>query len=150
MPDEGVLVHHAIDVSSCDVAANLTAIKKGSWRRFKSADNIKTLQAEGLKADTYPQALDRIELPLEVSVEGSNVDASGDVDALCEVVDVLQWSLDTVKDGPHDSWTQLHRERFPRPQHRISNRDAGWIQAQEKKKSLDGNVFLILAFYRMM
>lgn len=27
VPDEGVLIHHAIDVSSCDVAANLTERK---------------------------------------------------------------------------------------------------------------------------
>ncbi len=88
-----------------------------------------------MRSDAYPQALAGRKLPLEVSVEGSDVHASGDVDALCEVIDVLQWSLDTVKDGPHDSWTQLDREGLPRPQHRISNGHTGWIQAQER--SLD-------------
>lgn len=28
MPDEGILIHHTIDVSSCDVTANLTEIKR--------------------------------------------------------------------------------------------------------------------------
>ena len=56
-----------------------------------------------------PQALAGSELPLQVSVQGSDVNASGDVDTLCHVIDVLQGSLDTIKDGPHDSWTQLDR-----------------------------------------
>lgn len=75
-----------------------------------------------LGLDSYPQALDGRKLPLQVSVQGSDVDSSGDVDALCEVVDVLQGSLDTVKDGPHDSWTQLDGEGLPCPQHRVSHR----------------------------
>ena len=88
--------------------------------------------------NTHPQALYGRKLPLEVSVEGSDVHSSGDVDALCDVVDVLQWSLDTIKDGAHDTWTKLNREGFPCPQHRVSNTHTGWIHAQEKR--LDGNV----------
>lgn len=101
-----------------------------------------------MESRIYPQALAGIKLPLEVSVEGANIYTSGDVDALCEVVDVFQWSLDTIKDGAHDSWSQLHRERFPCPQHGIPNGHAGWKQAQEKKKHLDGTVGLSdLNFY---
>lgn len=73
----------------------------------------------------HPEALAGVELPLEVSVEGSYVDAPGDVDALGEVVDVLQGPLDTVKDGAHDARAQLHGEGLPRPQHGIPHRHAG-------------------------
>ena len=42
-------------------------------------------------------------LPLEVAVEGGRVDAAGDVDALCQLVDVLQGSLDTyINTQSHD------------------------------------------------
>ena len=43
-------------------------------------------------------------LPLEVAVEGGCVDAAWDVDALCQLIDVFQWTLDTCSDTQsHDS-----------------------------------------------
>lgn len=93
---------------------------------------------KGLESRIYPQALAGVKLPLEVSVEGADIYTSGDVDALCDVVDVFKWSLDTIEDGPHDPWAQLHRERFPRPEHGIPNGHAGWMQAQERKNSWMG------------
>ena len=86
--------------------------------------------------DTHPQALAGRKLPLEVPVEGSDVDTSGDIDTLCEVIDVLQGSLDTVKDGPHDSWAQLDREGLPCPQHGISNGHTSCAQAQGNQLTL--------------
>lgn len=127
MPDEGVFQHSAVDVAACDVTANLSVIKKKS--EFTDRWNL-----SGYRTDvTYPQALAGIKLPLQVSVECSDVHASGDVDALRDVIDVLQRPLDTIKDGAHDSWTQLHGERFPRPQHGIPNRHTGWTHAQQNK-----------------
>lgn len=95
---------------------------------------IRTRHAEKVWscAAAHPQAFARNKLPLEVSVQGSDVYASGDVDALCDVIDVLQRSLDTIKDGAHDSWTQLHREGFTGPQHRIADRHTGWMQSSGK------------------
>lgn len=42
-----------------------------------------------ISTDSYPQALAGGKLPLAVSVESSNVYTSGNVDTLCQVIDVL-------------------------------------------------------------
>lgn len=86
MLDEGILIHKAIDVSSCDVTANLTGRKQeNKWK----TNLIISRRRPGFCADSYPQALAGRELPLEVSVEGSDVYSPGDVDALCHVINVL-------------------------------------------------------------
>lgn len=51
----------------------------------------------------YPKVLDRSKLPLEVSVKCTNVYPSWDINTLSEIIDVFQWTLDTVEDGTHDT-----------------------------------------------
>lgn len=58
--------------------------------------------------DSYPETLAGGEFPFDVSIKRSNVDSSRDIDTLGEVIDVLQWTLDTIKDGAHDSRSEFH------------------------------------------
>ncbi len=62
-----------------------------------------SLYAEKDTHNSYPHVLKRRELPLEVPVKSSYVNPSGDVDALREVIDVFEGTLNTIKDGAHDS-----------------------------------------------
>lgn len=76
---------------------------------------------------SYPKTLAGGEFPFEVSVKSTNVDSSWNIDTLSEVIDVFEWTLDTVKDGAHDSWSELHRERFTCPKDRVTNRHTSFI-----------------------
>lgn len=80
-----------------------------------------TVYRETHTHNSYPQVLKRRELPLEVPVKSSYVNSSGDVDALCEVIDVFEGTLNTIKDGAHDSRPQLHREWLSSAEHGVSN-----------------------------
>lgn len=76
---------------------------------------------------SYPKTLAGGEFPFEVSVKSTNVYSSWDIDTLSEVIDVFEWTLDTVKDGAHDSWSKLHREGFTCPKDRVTNRHTSFI-----------------------
>lgn len=56
----------------------------------------------------YPKVLSGRKFPFVVSVESTNVYSSWDVNTVSEVIDVFQWALDTVKDGAHDTRSQLY------------------------------------------
>lgn len=56
----------------------------------------------------YPKVLPGRKFPFVVSVESTNVYSSWDVNTVSEVIDVFQWALDTVKDGAHDTRSQLY------------------------------------------
>ena len=45
-----------------------------------------------------------------------------DVDALCELVDVLERTLDTIENVSHDAGPELHGERLAGTQHGVPNR----------------------------
>ena len=49
----------------------------------------------------------------------------GNVNALAELANGLQGSLDTVEDGAHDAGPELDRERLARPQHGVAHGHAG-------------------------
>ena len=94
---------------------------------------------------SYSHALTGGKLPLDVSVQGSDVDPSGDIDALGEVVDVLQRPLDAVEDGAHDAGAQLHREGLPRAQDRVSHgytRCGTRFRRDNKRPQLDNDPHL--------
>ena len=50
----------------------------------------------------------RLKVPLFCDTQAGSVDTLGNVDTLGQLTDVLQWSLDTIKDGAHDTGSQLH------------------------------------------
>ena len=68
--------------------------------------------------------IDGLEIPLGSHAEGGSVDTSRDVDALCQLVNVLERTLNTVEDGLHNAWTKFHGEGFTGPQHRVTNSNA--------------------------
>lgn len=76
---------------------------------------------------SYPKTLAGGELPFEVSVKSTDVYPSWDIDTLSEVIDVFEGTLDTVKDGAHDSWSELHRERFACPKDGVTDRHTSFI-----------------------
>lgn len=63
-------------------------------------------------------------VPFERSVEGIRVDALWNVNTLRHRVDVLQGSLDSVKNAAHNARAQLDREGLARSQDRVANSDA--------------------------
>lgn len=63
----------------------------------------------------------RFELPASGAAKGFDVDTLGNVNGLSHVGDVLKWTLDTVENGTHDAGSELDRQRFARPQHRITD-----------------------------
>lgn len=128
MLDQGVLKHHAINIPSGNVTPNLTGRKYGCynvdtsfWNKTLYTDPPYTTQRPQSSL-SYSEALSRRKLPFKVSVKGADVNPSGNVDTLSEVIDVLQRTLNTVKDGTHDSWPQLYRKRFSCPEDRVSDR----------------------------
>ncbi len=54
--------------------------------------------------------------------ESRDIDSLGNIDGLGELANVLERSLNPVKDGLHDSGPEFHRERFPGSENRISHR----------------------------
>lgn len=80
----------------------------------------------------YPKTLAGGEFPFNVSVEGTDIYSSGNINTLGEVIDVFQRTLDTIKDGAHDAWTELHRKRFSCPEHRITNGHTSFITLLRK------------------
>ncbi len=73
------------------------------WWQIQETRCMTSLYAEKDTHNSYPHVLKRRELPLEVPVKSSYVNPSGDVDALREVIDVFEGTLNTIKDGAHDS-----------------------------------------------
>ena len=69
----------------------------------------------------------RSELPLLGDAESVGVDALGNVNALRQLVDVLQRPLDAVEDGAHDSGPELNRQRLSGPQDRVADSDTGSV-----------------------
>lgn len=69
----------------------------------------------------------RRELPFLSDAEGVGVDSLRDVNALSHLVDVLQWSLDTVEDGAHNAWTELNGQRLAGSQDGITDSNARGI-----------------------
>lgn len=66
------------------------------------------------------------EVPLLLAVEGVGVDASGDVDALGQLRNLLEGSLDTVVDVVEQTGTELDGEGLAGAVDRVTDRDAGW------------------------
>jgi len=64
------------------------------------------------------------ELPLLSDAEGVGVDALGNVDAVGQLVDVLERSLDAVEDGAENAGSQLHRQRLSGSQDRVADGNA--------------------------
>lgn len=62
---------------------------------------------------TNLQLLKWVELPGGMAGQAWHIDTLGDVDGLSELVNVLQWTLDTVKDTPQDTGPQLHGQGLP-------------------------------------
>ncbi len=57
----------------------------------------------------YPDVL-RLKIPFDVSVQGWSVNTFGNVDALCQLTDVFQGSLDTCKeDKILNTFLLIHR-----------------------------------------
>lgn len=57
----------------------------------------------------------------------------------------LQWTLNTVKDTTHDSWTQFNRERLTCPKHRITDHKTSCVRkilGEKKKKKRKRNIKL--------
>lgn len=50
-----------------------------------------------------------LEVPLFAAAQRLAVDTARDVDALEELGDILEWTLNTVVDTVHDAWTELDR-----------------------------------------
>lgn len=74
---------------------------------------------------SYSKTLAGSKLPCEVSAESTDVYSSWDVDTFTEVTDLFQWTLDTIKDGAHDSWSQLYREGFSCSKDRVTDTHTG-------------------------
>lgn len=70
---------------------------------------------------SHPKALARSKLPFDVSVKSTNIYSPWDVDTLSEIINVLQWTLDTIKDGAHDARPQLYREGLPRSEDGVTD-----------------------------
>ena len=66
-----------------------------------------TIHITSSNMTTNPQ-LARLKVPLFCDTQAGGVDTLGDVDTLGELTDVLQRSLNTIKDGAHDTRSQLH------------------------------------------
>lgn len=73
----------------------------------------------------YSKTLAGGKFKFDVSVEGTNVYSSWDVDAFSEVTDLCQWTLDAVKDGAHDPWSQLYGEGFSCSKDRVTDTHTG-------------------------
>lgn len=95
---------------------------------------------------SYPKTLAGGEFPFEVSVKSTNVYSSWDIDTLSEVIDVFERTLDTVKDGAHDSGSKLHREGFACPKDRVAHGHASFIvrvrENKQKGKQTSGTRLL--------
>ena len=58
------------------------------------------------------------------------------IDALSELIDVLQRSLDTVKDGAHDARPELDGERLAGPEDRVAHCHAACLLINLKSNCL--------------
>lgn len=56
--------------------------------------------------------LARCEVPFLLTIEGGQVDTTGDVDAVRVIGDTLEGSLDTVINGLHQTWAKLDGKRL--------------------------------------
>jgi len=63
----------------------------------------------------------RSKVPLQCPAQGWHIHALWDVYALCQLIDVLQGTLDTIKNAPQDPWPQFYRQWFTCAEHRIAN-----------------------------
>lgn len=85
---------------------------------------------------SYSKTLAGSKFPFEVSVKSTNVHSSWDVDTFSEVTDLCQWTLDTVKDAAHDSWSQLYWEGFSCSKDRVTDTHTGCsIKSGETKQT---------------
>lgn len=64
------------------------------------------------------------ELPLLGAVQAGHVNAAGNVDAAADVADTLEWALDTIVDGLHETGTELDGERLAGTDDRVANSNA--------------------------
>lgn len=117
---ERVFEHHAVDIATCHVTADL----EGRTRAIKS-EFLQKGRTPHSDYFSHPKTLPGVEFPFQVSVKSPDVYSPWDIDALSEVIDVLQRTLDAVKDGAHDSRPELHREGFPRPEDRVTDGHTG-------------------------
>lgn len=62
-----------------------------------------------------------IKFPFLTSCQRGYVHTLRYIDALRHVTNILQRTLDTVKNRAQDAWTQLNRQRFAGTQHRIAD-----------------------------
>ena len=69
--------------------------------------------------------IERLKVPLLAAVERLAVDTARNVDALEEVGDVLERTLDAVEDAVHDARAELDGERLAGLEDRIADRQAG-------------------------
>jgi hypothetical protein len=75
-------------------------------------------------------------LPLGRAVEGRDVDAAGNVDAVNSLGDLFEGSLDTIVDVVEEAGTKLDREGLACPLHGVAHCDAGcWVSVRGPAKS---------------
>lgn len=67
------------------------------------------------------------EVPLLLAVEGGQIDAAGDVDALGVVGDALEWALDAVVDGLHEAGAELDRQGLAGPEDGVAHSHTGCL-----------------------
>lgn len=67
------------------------------------------------------------EVPLLRTVEGRDVDSTGDVNAVGCVGNTLERALDTIIDGLHETGAQLNGERLARPDDWVADRHTGYM-----------------------
>ena len=69
-------------------------------------------------SDTYEL---RHKVPLDCTTERIRVDTLRNVDTFRLHVNIVQWSLDAIKDGAHNAGAKFHRKWLARSQHRIAD-----------------------------
>ena len=69
----------------------------------------------------YPYSWVRLEIPLLRAAQRLHVDAARNVDALRQLVDVLQRALDSVKDVVQDTGSELNGQGRPCSEHGVTN-----------------------------
>ena len=93
----------------------------------KAENKWKNEAGVGPSWKNYSPDVGRVELPLLGDAESVGVDALGDVNALRQLVDVLQGPLDAVEDRTHDAGAELDRQGLTGPQDRVADGDAGSV-----------------------
>ena len=71
--------------------------------------------------------------PLFLNVKRGDINSFRDKNVRSHLCDCFEWTLDTIKDVLHDSWSQFHRQRLICPQHRITNSQTSFTNSKPNK-----------------